>query len=288
LKCNLNKTKTVVFKKGGKLKIGERCYVNDHRTEVVDEINYLGVTFESSGGWNKQKLKARAKGNQTLVAIDKCLARAPDISVKTLENAYEMVRKSRTMYGIELWGPEGEWKEIDKIHIRFCKIILGMPRSAGNTVAELELGRDSRRGKVLCMTVKYWIRLLSMDSEETARVCYEWQLNNLKVDGWARKLKEELGKMGLTYIWQSQLGINVNICNKIKERCNDIERQNIPSDVNVKISLSFYCKMKHEWGKESYIEKCTRKERMGIIWWKGGISRGEDAPYVWGRRMRSI
>jgi hypothetical protein len=33
--------------------------------------------------------------------------------------------------------------------------------------------------------------------------------------------------------------------------------------------------MKHEWGKESYIEKCTRKERMGIIWLKlRGIRRG--------------
>jgi hypothetical protein len=29
--------------------------------------------------------------------------------------------------------------------------------------------------------------------------------------------------------------------------------------------------MKHEWGKECYVEKCTRKERMEIIWWKAGI-----------------
>jgi hypothetical protein len=50
--------------------------------------------------------------------------------------------------------------------------------------------------------------------------------------------------------------------NKIRERCNDIERQNIFADVrvNVKISLSSYCKIKQEWGKESYIEKCTRME----------------------------
>jgi hypothetical protein len=34
---------------------------------------------------------------------------------------------------------------------------------------------------------------------------------------------------------QSQLVINVNICNKIRERCNDIERQNLFSEVNVKI-----------------------------------------------------
>jgi hypothetical protein len=86
LKCNPNKTKILVFKKGDKLKKDERWFVNDHEIEVADEINYLGVTFESSGGWNRQKLKVMAKGNQTLVAIDNCLARTPDISVKILEN----------------------------------------------------------------------------------------------------------------------------------------------------------------------------------------------------------
>jgi hypothetical protein len=53
----------------------------------------------------------------------------------------------------------------------------------------------------------------------------------------------------------------------------------------------------HEWGKECCVEKCTRKERMGIIWWKAGIwkprgirkgfERG-NAPYAWGRRMLNI
>jgi hypothetical protein len=35
-------------------------------------------------------------------------------------------------------------------------------------------------------------------------MCYEWQMNNLKVDGWAKKLKEELERTGLAYIWQNQ------------------------------------------------------------------------------------
>jgi hypothetical protein len=40
--------------------------------------------------------------------------------------------------------------------------------------------------------------------------------------------------------------------------------------------------MKRNWYKESYIDECMRKERMGIIWlkariWKlGGIRRGID------------
>jgi hypothetical protein len=33
-----------------------------------------------------------------------------------------------------------------------------------------------------------------VDSLETVRACYEWQIKNLKVDGWAKKLEEELEK----------------------------------------------------------------------------------------------
>jgi hypothetical protein len=90
LKCNQNKTKILVFKKGGKLKRDERWFVNDHKIEVADKINYL----RSSGSWNRQKLKVMAKGNQTVIAIDKCLARTPDIRVKILENVYGILSES--------------------------------------------------------------------------------------------------------------------------------------------------------------------------------------------------
>jgi hypothetical protein len=40
-KCNLNKTKILVCKKGGKLKKDEKWFVNDYKIEVVNEINYL-------------------------------------------------------------------------------------------------------------------------------------------------------------------------------------------------------------------------------------------------------
>jgi hypothetical protein len=56
--------------------------VKDQEIQVADEINYLGVTFESCGCWKRQKLKTIAKGNQTLVAIKKCLARTADMRVK--------------------------------------------------------------------------------------------------------------------------------------------------------------------------------------------------------------
>jgi hypothetical protein len=82
----------------------------------------------------------------------------------------------------------------------------------------------------------------------------------------------------LTHIWQNQTEINVTIYKTIRERCNDLQRQNMLA--NAKNSLTFYSQIKYEWGKECYIDKCARKERIGIIWliagiWKlKGIRRG--------------
>jgi hypothetical protein len=52
---------------------------------------------------------------------------------------------------------------------------MGMLRFEANNVAKLELGRDSRKGKDLSTIVKYWLRLLRMDSLEIVRACYKWQ-----------------------------------------------------------------------------------------------------------------
>jgi hypothetical protein len=44
-----------------------------------------------------------------------------------------------------------------------CAKNFGMLRFSANGAAELELRRDSRRGKVMSMMVKYWQKILQME-----------------------------------------------------------------------------------------------------------------------------
>lgn len=85
------------------------------------------------------------------------------------------------MYGAEIWGLEEGWKQTDTIHVRFCKNVLEIPRYAANGVAELEWGIDSRKGKVLCMIVKCWQRILQMDKEELVWVWLHTENKQLKI-----------------------------------------------------------------------------------------------------------
>jgi hypothetical protein len=94
------------------------------------------------------------EGNQALTATDKCLVTTPNMKVRTLENICEMLCESRIMYDVELWGLDEAWKEV-RMHRRFCKKILGLVRCVANGMAEIGLGRDSRRGKAMWLAVQY-------------------------------------------------------------------------------------------------------------------------------------
>jgi hypothetical protein len=57
----------------------------------------------------------------------------------------------------------------------------------------------------------------------------------------------------------------------VKERCNDMERQNIFANFPDKSSLTLYREVNFSWGKKLYVECWSRKERSGIAWLIAGI-----------------
>lgn len=89
---------------------------------------------------------------------------------------------------------------MDGIQRKFCKKVLRIPRNAAKREAENEIGRESMRGNNLCAAIKYWISLKHSARAEPVRLCYDWQVGQLKVECWARRLSEELDTVGLVCI----------------------------------------------------------------------------------------
>jgi hypothetical protein len=54
-----------------------------------------------------------------------------------------------------------------------------------------------------------------MEKEKLERECYEWQINNSKIESWEKKLKEELDNVGLVCIWQNQQENSVSRARRI-------------------------------------------------------------------------
>jgi hypothetical protein len=109
--------------------------------------------LESTGNWNKQKMLAKAKVYQVLIAIDKFISVTPNIKVHMPENIYAMVCESKIIHGFEVWGLKESWEEVDEVHSIFCKKLIGIPNCAANGFYEMELGRETRRGKCIGQTL---------------------------------------------------------------------------------------------------------------------------------------
>jgi hypothetical protein len=62
------------------------------------------MTLDNNGKWEMQKKRAMLRGNQTLIAVDRCWAQAPCINVMTLENIYGVLVESVMLYWAEMWG----------------------------------------------------------------------------------------------------------------------------------------------------------------------------------------
>jgi hypothetical protein len=118
--------------------------------------------------------------------------------------------------------------------------------------------------------------LTKTNKEELARGCYEWQKRKLKSESWTRKLREELDKIGLGYIWQDPQENSVSRAYKIiKERCSDIGGQNLFTDVR-----EIY-EMKLEWG-EGRIQEIREENKKDLY------LKQRDEERIWEREVPSI
>ena len=141
-----------------------------------------------------------------------------------------------------MWGFH-KAPDIEKIHLDFCKNILGVKSSTPNAMVYCELGRLPLYCIRKCRIIKYWLKL-SMSNNCILKSCYEYlntscEQNNCK--NWLYNVKNILSEIGLLDVW-----INQNIYNHsyilatVKQRVYDICIQSLISDINNSSKCKLY------------------------------------------------
>ena len=65
----MNKSKIIVFRKGGKVKPEERWTYQEKELEIVDCFNYLGVCFNYNGKYNIAQKVIGNQGKKAMAAL---------------------------------------------------------------------------------------------------------------------------------------------------------------------------------------------------------------------------
>ena len=126
LTLNINKTKVVVFRNGGKLRDNEKWYYSGCQLESVNEFNYLGILFFYNDKFSRTQKRAAEQGRKALFSILN-VCNKNYFNIETMLSVFDTYVNTVLSYGSEVWGFH-PGQDVEKIHLLFCKQITGVTK----------------------------------------------------------------------------------------------------------------------------------------------------------------
>jgi len=255
LKINVDKTKICIFERKKSRNNYTWC-INNIDVEIVDSFCYLGMKFYYNGNFNQA---IKTLNEQALKAYNGLLSLFTRVSldIKTKLLLFDSKVAPIIRYGSEIWGVY-DFKEVDKLHVKFCKYILGV-RPQTSTVAVLgELGRFPL--SVICKerALKYWCKIMK-NSESLPSKIFQEQIHdvsfnslNLK-NSWGKAVNNLLDNLGYGYLW-SMFDYNCSYVHMLKQRIRDQYIQTWCEIVSSQSKLYYFNKFKTVFKYEKYLD----------------------------------
>ena len=110
------------------------------KVKVVTYYRYLGLIFSSRNNWSKALFTLDAQAEKTLKYILKMFWKLGhqniDVALKIFDSRIVPILQN----GSEILGFESR-NQTEKIHLRFCKFVLGVGQSANSAAVLGECGR---------------------------------------------------------------------------------------------------------------------------------------------------
>jgi hypothetical protein len=156
LKVNAEKTKIFIFSRGRPL-VDIHFSLNGSEIEIVNKFNYLGILLNRTGNFNKAITKQAEKAKQAMYEVLK-RGRTHNLSVECQLELFDKIVKPILLYGSEIWGYSKNIDCLEKIQLRFCKLLLKLKSSTPNYMIYGELGRFPIEIDIKIRMVSFWAR----------------------------------------------------------------------------------------------------------------------------------
>jgi hypothetical protein len=275
LTINNEKTKVMVFRKGGFLGKNEKWKLNGKLLDVVNEYNYLGFVFTTKISMKRGVDALAVKGRRACMGCIKCLCRLNEVSKSCFFKIFDTQVQPVLLYASELWGLH-RLDNIEKVHTLACKRFLNVHLRVPNKFVYGELGRYPLYINSAVRCIRYWLKLLKMDMSRLPKQAYA-MLKSLDDRGktcWVTYVKNTLFSLGFGYVWLQQgVGCERTFVIMFKERMVDIYVQEWYSSVFRKYVFQNYrlfknvfeCERYYDFVEEKRFRDCLVKLRLGVL-----------------------
>lgn len=174
-----------------------------------------------------------------------------NLDIKTKLCLFDSMISPILLYSADVWGIY-DIKDIDKIHIKFCKYILGVRQQTPNLAVFGELGRYPM--PVICKekVLKYWLKIMKNPASPMYRT-FDDQRNGNNDNCWAKHIKRLLDRLGYGDIW-CNFNQEINYFPMLKQRLRDQYIQEWNASVQNVSKLDYFRQFKTSFCYEKYLD----------------------------------
>lgn len=230
LTVNTDKTKIVVFRKGGRLPHNLNFTYGNSKIEIVNKFCYLGVVF-SAGGSNFETQKTLSgQALKAIFTLNKYLFNFTSLKPSHVLDLFDKLITPILNFGSEVWG-FSKSPSIETVHLQYCKKLLGVKQSTQNDFIYGELGRIDYQSRRYLAIIRYWFKVVGSEENKYIKQVYNMMLSDMMAQplkiNWASCIKDLLSRLGFLIVWETQGVGNVKaFLNIFKQRVGDVFRQN--------------------------------------------------------------
>ena len=268
---NVNKTKVVVFRKGGKLSSKDVWYYGNKLVETVPSLKYLGFNLSSSGSFANCIQDLTTSARRALFGIKCCLDKYPELPPALQLKLFNRLIEPILSYGGVVWGLS-KADPIEKLHLSFLKNILGVKSSTPNCFVYGELGVFPLFLKRQVSVIKYWLKLIRGDGDccsPLLKAVYN-EMIVLSIEEptavtWVSLVTGLLFKIGLGNFWVNQYVVDEGgFISMFKQRVQDIFLQNWGAEVSLTSDNRLFKHIKVTFNFEPYLRLDNKAFRIAI------------------------
>ena len=280
LTVNLDKTKVMVFRKGGHLSKHEKWYYNGQQIENVNSYKYLGYTLTTklSEDIALREFVGRAKAK--VVQIMKSLWSLGSMQLEVFFKLFDAQVRPSLLYAAEVWGVR-RFDCMESAHLFACKKFLGVSIKTPNLMVYGETGRFPLYIYSTLCAIRYWFKLQRMDISRIPKQAYEMQKKKMfdanQESNWALQVKDCFDKFGFSHVWlDGGVAHEKVFLSELRQRMIDCYKQQWSAKLRDSDRFKFYRSFKSLLEPEQYLTNINiSKFRSALVRLRLGINELE-------------
>ena len=265
LKINTTKSKIIIFRKGSRISRHDFTF-GGSPIEVTNKIRYLGIMISFNGSFYQSQRTLAEQANKAVFLLYKKVQNFFNLKPKHMLDLFDSFVSPILNYGCESWGFHPS-PNIELVHTKFCKNLLGVKRSTQNDCVYGLLGRLP-----LCIIrhlriLKYWLKIVHGLKSLYVCAIYKSQLQNIDLrDSWSLRVKTMLCSSGLGEAWYNQgVGSIDQFLIIAKTRFLDIAKQDWHERLSQSPGSRFYRSVINDYSLHPYLVNVVpKKHRIAL------------------------